>query len=151
DIEPHTVLSGPLKKGKLYLFQLTDYHFNRTKVPAQPDLKNDLVTETFQSFTQVDWNINANNRLTGSAWVYPRYAQFVGLNAFNAEGVTPNTRSGGFMVALRERAIFSKGGFLETGFSARRLDDRIYPSQTAFTEMILFPEANSGSYFTTRN
>lgn len=150
DIEPRMVLAGPLKTGKLYLYLLADYHFNRTKVFSQPDLRNDLVTESTQTIGQLDWNVTANNRLTGMAWVYPRYAQFVGLNTFNAEAVTPNSRSGGYMISLRERAIFSQGGFLESIFSARRLDDHIYPSQQTSSEMTLFPEANSGSYFSTR-
>jgi outer membrane receptor protein involved in Fe transport len=147
NITPRETLSGPLVKGKLYFFESTEYRFIRTKVSAQPDLRNDQVFEALESITQFDWNINANHRFTGTALVYPQYLQFIGMNAFNPEEVTPNTRQHGYFVGLGERAIFSSGGFLETNFSAKRLDNHIYPSHTLLGEDTLFPEQNFGTYF----
>ncbi len=146
-ITPRITLAGPLVKGKLYFFQSLDYRFVRTRVPSQPNLQNDQVLETFDSYTNIDWNINANQRLTATVSIYPQNLSFVTLNTFNPEDVTPDYRQRGFFVSLKERAIFQSGGFLESTFSVKRFDAHIFPARLFASELDLFPEQNSGAYF----
>ena len=146
-ITPRITGAGPLIKGKLYFFQSFDYRFVRTRVPSLPNLRNDQVLETFDSYTQFDWNINANNRFTVSASVSPQNLQFVNMNTFNPESVSPNYRQRGYFVAAQERAIFPNGGFLESGFSVKRFDAHIYPARLLTGELDIFPEQNFGTYF----
>jgi hypothetical protein len=146
-ITPRITGAGPLIKGKLYFFQSFDYRFVRTRVPSLPNLKNDQVLETFDSYTQVDWNINPNNRFIVSASVSPQNLQFVTMNTFNPENVSPDYRQRGYFVAAQERAIFSNGGFLESGFSVKRFDAHIFPARFLANEFDLFSELNFGTYF----
>ncbi|HEX2713209.1 MAG TPA: TonB-dependent receptor [Candidatus Acidoferrales bacterium] len=146
-ITPRITAAGPLVRSKLYAFQSFDYRFVRNRVASLPDLQNDQVTETFDSYTQFDWNINANNRFTVSASVSPQNLQFVNMNTFNPENVSPDYRQRGYFVAAQERAIFSNGGFLETGFSVKRFDAHFFPARLLASELDLFSEQNFGTYF----
>ncbi len=144
---PRLTLSGPLVKGKLYFLQSFQYRFVRTPVPSLPELTRNQVLETFDSVTQVDWNITPNHRLSGTASVYPQNLSFVNLNTFNPLGVTPDFRQRGYFVAGSERSIFSHGGFLFSSFSVKRYDAHVFPASPLSSEMDLFPEQNFGAYF----
>jgi Carboxypeptidase regulatory-like domain/TonB-dependent Receptor Plug Domain len=146
-VTPRITFAGPLEKGKLYLFQSFDYRFVRVRVPSLPDLQNDQVLETFDSYTALDWNVNATNHFTGTLSIYPQNLQFVNMNTFNPENVSPDYRQRGYFVALKERAIFSSGGFLESVFSIQRFDAHIFPARFQASGLDLFPEQNFGTYF----
>jgi hypothetical protein len=146
-VTPRLTFAGPLRKGKLFLFQSFDYRFVRTPVQSLPPLVRDTQFETFDSFTQFDWNVDANNRVSGNLSLYPQNLKFVNLNTFNPQQATPNFRQRGFLVALDERAIFSSGGFLESTFSAKRYDAHVWPAQAVAGAYTLFPEQNFGSWY----
>jgi hypothetical protein len=146
-ITPRLTFAGPLRKGKLYLFQSFDYRFVRTPVSSLPEFRRDQQFETFDSYTQFDWSINANHYLVGSLSLYPQNLKFVNLNTFNPESVTPNFRQRGYFVALNERAIFSRGGFLESSLSVKRYDAHVFPVEALPPEFSLFPEQNFGSWY----
>jgi outer membrane receptor protein involved in Fe transport len=57
-----------------------------------------------------------------------------------------HSRRAKLVSSLTHRWILNNGGFLQTLFSSKQLDSRIYPA-TLTGEMILYPEQNSGSYF----
>ena len=151
NITPRITASGPLVKGKLYLFHSTEYRFIRTKVPAQPDLRNDQVFEALEALTQLDWNITANHRLTATALVYPEFSQYLGLNTYDAIGSTASFRRFGYFISLRERTILSSGGFLDSSFSVKRLQDHFYPAQLSPEEFTIYPEMNSGRWYSTQH
>jgi len=147
---PRFTVSGPLHKGKLYLLQALDYRFVRTRVPSLPELRNDTVLESFDSYSQLDWNINARHRLSASFVFYPQNLSFVGLNTFNPEAVTPNFRQRGFFAALSERAIFSSGGYLESSFSVKRFDAHTFAARQfpgGPLELSLHPLQNFGVWY----
>jgi hypothetical protein len=146
-ITPRFTFAGPLRKGKAYLFQSFDYRFVRTRVPSLPELHNDTVFETFDSYTQFDWNITANQRFTASLSLYPQNLGFVNLNTFNPEDVTPNFRQRGFFLAFNLRSIFSGGGFLESSLSVKRFDAHVFPARALASSLFLFPEQNFGTWY----
>jgi len=149
-VTPRFALSGPLRPGKLYFFQSVDYRFIRTRVPSLPTLRNDTVHESFDSYTQLDWNLNSLHRLSASFALYPQNLGFVGLNTFNPEEVTPNFRQRGFFAALSERAIFSSGGYLESSFSVKRFDAHTFAARqlpAGPLELSLHPLQNFGTWF----
>jgi outer membrane receptor protein involved in Fe transport len=145
-ITPRFTFAGPLHRDRLFLFQSFDYRFVRVRVPSLPDLRNDKVFETFDSQTQLDWNVNQSNHMTGSFTFYPQNLSFVNLNTFNPLEVTPDLRRRGWQAAGNERAILD-GSVLETVFSAKRLDFHVWPSSGRDGTLELFPEQNHGIWF----
>lgn len=146
-IRPRVTFSGPLLKGKLYLLQSFDYKFVRTPVPSLPDLQNDQVLETFDSLTQLDWNLTPNHHISSTVSIYPQNLQFVNMNTFNPQSVSPDYRQRGYQVAVTERSIFANGGFLASTFSVKRFDAHIFPGQLLAGELDLFSEQNFGAFY----
>src|SRR5215831_506589 len=143
---PRLAFSGPIKKDKLWFMQSFEYRFVRTPVESLPPLERDTVLESFDSVSQLDWQMNDQNHLTTTFSLFPQKLSYVNLNTFNPQGVTPNFRQRGFFWAVNERRVLSSKKFLETLFSIKRFDADVYPSSGP-APMNLAPEVNSGSFF----
>lgn len=142
---PRLFLGGPLIKNRLSLAQSFEYRFIRTKVESLPPLQNDTVLESFDSFSHFNLQLTPNHDLTVTYSVYPQKNQFVNLNTFNPERVTPNFKQRGFNLAFLERAVFSNGSLLESLFSVKQFDSDVFPNLEA--PMTLFPDQNFGGFF----
>ncbi len=146
-VTPRLSFSGPLAPGKAYIFQSLDYRFVRTRVPSLPAPVDETMLEAFDSYTQLDWNLNATNRLTMSLVIYPQNLGYVSLNTFNPQPVTPNLRQRGFFAAISERAIFGAGGFLDSSFSSKRFDAHTFAARFDPTGLTFFPDQNFGGWY----
>ena len=144
---PHLTFAGPLKKGKLYIFQSLGYGYDQLKVLSLPDPNNVRIVEKVNSYTQLDWVATPNQRFSVVAAFDPQNTDYADINTFNPQPVTADYRQRGYFVSAIHRWIMNDGGFLQTLFSAKELDSEVYPAQFASGEMTLFPEQNSGSYF----
>ncbi len=144
---PRLTISGPIKRGKLYFLQSTEYNFIRTPIPSLPELRDYQLTKTLDSRTQLDWNITPNHHLTTGLSLYPQDLRNLGLGVFNPLEATQDYRQRGFFLSLNERAIFSQGGFLASTFSVKRFDTGVRPSRVLANELDLTPEGNFGTYF----
>lgn len=142
---PRLFLGGPLIKNRLTLAQSFEYRFIRTKVESLPPLRNDTVLESFDSFSHFNLQLTPSNDLTVTLSLYPQKNQFVNLNTFNPEPVTPNFKQRGFNLAFLERAVFSNGSLLESMFSVKQFDADVFPNVEE--PMTLFPEQNFGGFF----
>lgn len=143
---PRLTFSGPLQKGKINLLQSFEYRFIRTDVESLPPNKRDTELESFDSFTQVDLEVNATNHLTTTFSVFPQKLAFVKLNTFNPQEVTPNFKQRGFFWAVKEQKTFGNGSFLESFFSVKKFDANIFPS-SGDGPMNFAPDVNSGNFF----
>src|SRR5205807_3185956 len=137
---------GPLKKDKLWFMQSFEYRFVRTPIESLPPLKRDTGLESFDSVTQLDWEMNATNHLTTTFSLFPQKLQFVGLNTFNPQEVTPNFKQRGFFWAVNERRVLSNNAVLESFFSIKQFNADVFPS-SGNAPMNLAPDVNSGSFF----
>ncbi len=142
---PRLFLGGPLMKNRLSLAQSFEYRFIRTKVESLPPLRNDTVLESFDSFSHFNLQLTPNHDLTVTFSLYPQKNQFVNLNTFNPEPVTPNFKQRGFNLAFLERAVFSNGSLLESMFSVKQFDADVFPNIEE--PMTLFPDQNFGGFF----
>ena len=147
---PHLTFSGPLKKGDLYIFQSMGYGYDTVNVYSIPDPYNVRIVEKVNSYTQLDWNPSANQRFTAAVALDPQNTAYATINTFNPQPVTANYRQRGYFVSATHRWILSNGGFLQSLFSAKELDTKVYPADAHTGEMTLYPYSNSGSYFTTQ-
>ena len=96
--------------GKLYLFESNSYHYNTTDVPSLPNPNNIHVEESFNNYTQLDWNLNASHRLTAVFAADPSEVDFATINTFNPQPVTADYRQRSFFTSLTDRWILPVEG-----------------------------------------
>jgi len=144
---PHLTLAGPLRRGKLYLFQSLAYGYDTVRVPSLPDPNNVRVVESGNTYTQIDWNLTANHQFTAALTTDPQNTDFANIDTFNPQPVTADYHQRGFFASATHRWIMGSGGFVQTLFAAKRLDAQVFPANPMAGGMVLFPEQNSGSFF----
>lgn len=147
-VTPRIALGGPIKKDKLFFFQSLEYRFVRTNVESLEQLnerQRDIQRESFDSFSRLDYVINANNRLTGSFSVFPQKLDYFNLNTFNPSDATANFHQRGWFLALNEQATFKSGALLQSSFSAKQFDGDIFGNSEAPYEIT--PDRNFGGWF----
>ena len=142
---PRLGVRGPLVEGKVYIAQTLRYKFLKTKIPAQPDLVSDTRLESFESFTQLDVNLNERNTLSALFAVFPRRLDYVNLDTFNAQPVTSNLHTRGYGVSLSERASFSPEVVLDSTLAYKRYDADIFGQ--GLGAMNWTPDLNTGNFF----
>jgi outer membrane receptor for ferrienterochelin and colicin len=143
---PRLSLSGPLKKDKLWFMQSFEYRYVQTPVESLPPAQRDTEIESFDSVSQLDWQINGQNHLTTTFSLFPQKLKYVNLNTFNPQGVTPNFKQRGFFWAVNERKVFQNGSLLESYLSIKQFNADVFPS-SGTAPMNLAPDTNFGNFF----
>ena len=143
---PRVTLTGPIIKNKLKFMQSVEYRFVRTPIENLPQLKRDTDLESFDSVSQVDWDINDKNHLTTTFSLSPQKLRYVGLNTFNPQEVTPNYKQRGFLWSLNDSHILNSSSLLESSFSIKQFDADVFPS-SGTASMNFAPNVNSGNFF----
>ena len=149
-LTPHLAFSGPLIKGKLYIFQSLYYGYDTIRTPSLPNPNNIRIDQRINSQTQIDWDVNSSHRLTGIFTLDPQNSSYANIDTFNPEPVTADQRQRGFFTSVSDRWILSKGGYVQSLFSAKQLDMRVFPADAQANGMTLYPEQNYGSFFETQ-
>lgn len=142
---PRVTFSGPVARNRLFFLQSLEYRFTRTRVPSLDAPGDDSTSETFNSFTQFDFNFNKTNSAKFVAALFPQKVRFAGLNTFNPQPTTPNTKQRGWLVSISEQAIFRDASFLSSTFSYKTFDFDVFGQGTEPLELL--PEGNEGNYF----
>jgi len=143
---PRVTLTGPIIKDKLKFMQSFEYRFVRTPVENLPPLKRDTALESFDSVSQLDWEINDRNHLSTTFSLFPQKLRYVNLNTFNPQEVTPNFKQRGFLWAINDRAVLTGKSVLESFFSIKQFDADVFPS-SGTAPMNFAPNVNSGNFF----
>jgi hypothetical protein len=143
---PRFAFGGPLVRDKVSFFQSFEYRYVRTPVESLPAMRRDTGLESFDSFTRVDWDIDAKDHLSTTFSLFPEKLSYVGLNTFNPQPVTPDFRQRGFFLGVNERKIINGSSFLESAFSVKQFDADVYPSSGPGA-MSFAPDVNSGSFY----
>ncbi len=147
---PHLTFAGPLKKGQLYLFQSMGYGYDTINTYSIPDPNNVRIVEKINSYTQLDWKPTPNQQFSASVALDPQDTFYATINTFNPQPVTADYHQRGYFVSATHRWILRNGGFLQSLFSAKQLDSKVYPADVQPGAMTLNPYSNFGSYFTTQ-
>src|SRR5260370_20535035 len=100
--------------------------------------------KVFNSFTQLDFMVSSKDILTGTFHLAPVKRQFVNLDFFNPQPVTPDFVFQGDTTSLLDRLTVN-GGVLQSTLSLNRVDASVLPRGKAV--MKLAPTGNSGNYF----
>ena len=148
DASPRLNLSGPLIANRLYYLEGFEYLMNKAEVRTLPFPVNEIRSDAFNSYTQVDALLDARNSITVTLHIAPHWVQYANLNYFDPQPVTPNADYQEDTGTISEHFGIG-GGVLTSTFAGTRFATNV----TAQTqgEMFLSPVVNSGSYFGQQN
>lgn len=142
---PRVTVSGPVVKDKFYFLQSFEYRFRRDRVPSLPKDFNRITTESFNAFTQFDWNINKSNILKFNVAMFPSKIRNLNLDTFNPAETSPNYKQRGMLFSLSEQSVFKDASFLSSEFSYKTFDVDVFAKSSLPFEIT--PEVNRGGYF----
>ena len=137
--------TGPLIKGRIAITQSFEYRYIRTPVNSLPPLQRDTKLESFDSYTQFDFNITPKQTATASFALYPQKLDFLGLNTFTPQPSTPDFHQRGFQVYVQHRYIVGDKGLLISQVSYKRFDADITAQSDDPYRLLL--ETTEGGFF----
>lgn len=141
---PRVNFGGPILKQRLYLSESLQYEMKTANVITLPFPHNQQRREGMNSFTEIDYTVNANNILTATLHNANQHTKFANLDAFNPEQVSPFVSSSTDSITVTDRATI-RGMLLESAVSYSHYTGNVWPNGTQ--GMTLTPTGNSGSYF----
>ena len=142
---PRLTFEGPVIRKRLNFLQSFEYRFSRIYVPSLPSSRDTSTSEAFNSFTQFDLTINSNNQLKFVGALFPEKERYVGLNTFNPQETTANTKQHGTLFSVSEQAIFHDQSFLSSLLAYKTFDFDVFGQGTR--PLTITPDGNRGSYF----
>jgi hypothetical protein len=142
---PRVTFSGPVLRNRLFFLQSLEYRFSRTRVSSLEAPVDDSTSENITSFTQFDLTLNKTNSAKFVAAFFPQKVRFAGLNTFNPQSTTPNTKQRGKLVSISEQAIFKGASFLSSTLSYKTFELDVFGQGPRPLELL--PEQNAGNYF----
>lgn len=144
---PRVVLNGPLIPGRLYFSEGFEYAMRKEAVRTLPFPQNETKRESLNSFTQLDYIASPTHTLTETFHFAPHHVNYVNLNFFNPQPVTPSFRARDWTNTLIDRLTLGSH-LLETIVAVKRSASGVWGQGNA--EMVLTPTGNRGHYFGTQ-
>jgi hypothetical protein len=141
---PRVNLSGPLIRNHLYVLEASEYLMHKEEVRTLPFPVNESKSTAFNSYTQLDAPLTASQTFTATLHFVPRTLEYMNLNYFDPEAVTPNADYHEDTGTLTHRLGFA-GGLLASTFAYTRVASDVSPQAPG--DMTLSPIGDSGSYF----
>ena len=148
---PRLTVSTPLLPGRVSLLQSLEYRFVRTEIEGAglPPLESDTVLESYDSFTQFNFQINDRHAAMVNVSFYPQKQNYFGLNTFLPQAATPNLRQRGYMVSLRDVYAFPSGAVLQSQLSTKILEVDVLAQSDDLFQMGI--ETTTGGFFNRQN
>ncbi|HEV7860477.1 MAG TPA: carboxypeptidase regulatory-like domain-containing protein [Pyrinomonadaceae bacterium] len=144
---PHLNFNGPLIKNRLYFSQSLAYTIAKTPVRGLAFPFNETKTESQSYFSQFDLLLGSRHTQTYTFGYFPERDQYVGLDFFRPQPVTPNYKQKDFVFNVRDTYTLG-GGLLQSSFSFKRFNANVW-GQGA-NEQTLTPTVEEGNYFATQ-
>jgi Carboxypeptidase regulatory-like domain len=148
EASPRLTFNGPLLPGKLYFSEGLEYDLQKRADKTLPFPFNETIQSSINSFTQFDYILSPVSTLTGTFHVAPRQMEFVNLNFFNPQPVTPTFSAHDYTGTLIHRWTIGSN-LLESTLAAKRFTGDVWGQGTE--NMILTPTGNEGNYFSQQN
>jgi hypothetical protein len=141
---PRLNLSGPLIRNHLYLLEASEYLMHKDPVRTLPFPFNESKSSAINSFTQLDAALTTKQTFAATLHFAPRNLEFINLNYFDPQPVTPNANYQEDTGTLSHR-IEVAGGLFASTFAYTRVASNVAPQTPG--EMTLSPVGDTGSYF----
>jgi hypothetical protein len=142
---PRMTFTGPIRKNRIAITQSFEYRYIRTPVNSLPPSQRDTKIESFDSYTQLDFNITPKQTATASLALYPQKLDFLGLNTFTPQPSTLDFHQRGFQAYLQHRYIVGDKGLLISQFSYKRFDADVTAQSDDPYRLLL--ETTEGGFF----
>jgi hypothetical protein len=144
---PRVNFNGPLIKDRLFLSQSASYSIAKQPVRGLPFPVNETKSESQSYFSQLDLILSNRHTQTFTFGYFPQRDQFVNLDFFRPQAVTPNYKQKDFVVTVRDRYQVREG-LLQSAFSFKRFDADVWGQGES--EQTLTPTVEQGNYFATQ-
>ena len=144
EASPRVTFNGPLIAGKLFISEGLEYDLAKRPVRTLPFPFNESKQESVNSFTQFDYIFSQGHTLTATFHAAPRHMNFVNLEFFNPQPVTPTFRAKDYTGTFIDRLTIGSN-LLESTLAIKRYSGNVWGQGQA--EMTLAPEGNRGNYF----
>lgn len=148
EASPRVTFNGPLMANKFYLSEGLEYDLQKRPDRTLPFPFNESKQESVNSFTQLDYILSPVNTLTGTFHVAPRQMEFVNLNFFDPQPVTPTFSAHDYTGTVIDRWTIGNS-LLESTLAIKRFSGNVWGQGEE--DMILSPTGNSGNYFSNQN
>jgi hypothetical protein len=145
---PRVNFNGPLIKDRLFLSQSLSYSIAKQPVRGLPFPINETKTESQSYFSQLDLILSNRHTQTFTFGYFPQRDQFVNLDFFRPQPVTPNYKQKDFVFTVRDHYQL-KEGMLQSAFSFKRFDADVWGQGN--DEQTLTPTVEQGNYFATQS
>ncbi len=145
---PRLNFNGPLVKDRLFLSQSLTYSIAKQTVRGLPFPINETKSESQSSFSQLDLILSNRHTQTFTFGYFPQRDQFVNLDFFRPQSVTPNYKQKDFVFTVRDHYQVGEG-LLQSALSFKRFDADVWGQGE--DEQTLTPTAEQGNYFATQS
>lgn len=141
---PRLMISGPIKKRKLWFHTALDPFYTANTVSALPRGQNRTSSFTGSDLTRFQWNVSDWQTLTASVLYNRGDIWRDGLSILNPAETTVDNRSALMVATLRDQFIVD-GNLIEAGFA----DTRSYlrSSPLGSEPYVITPYGETGNYF----
>lgn len=143
-VKPSLELGGPIVKGRVFLEQTAQYHWDSTDVPSRPE--NELkTTQWYGSLTRLDANVSARHQLAVTGGFDQSDASNATLGTFTPPEATASISDDVGYAMLTERTLLSSSTFVETTVQLHQYGTSVRGQGAA--AMQLLPETTNGDFF----
>jgi len=142
---PRLTFTFPIVRDSIAVTQSFEYRYVRTPVNSLPPFQRDTELESFDSYTQFDFILNAKQTATVSYSLYPQRLNYLGLNTFTPQPATPDFHQRGYQVYAQHRYLAGPNSLLTSQLSYKKYDaDVTAQSNDPYK---LLPETTEGGFF----
>jgi outer membrane receptor protein involved in Fe transport len=142
---PRMTFTGPIWGDHIAFTQSLEYRFVRTPVNSLPPFERDTTLASFNSYTQLDFNLSPKQTATISAAVYPQRLQYMGLNTFTPQQSTSDYHQRGYQLYGQHRYLTGNESVLTSQFSYKKFDVDLTPAGSGPYQLML--ETTEGGFF----
>jgi hypothetical protein len=141
---PHVNVNGPLVPGRLLLSQSASYQIEKRPVRGLVFPHNETRTEAQSYFTQLDATFRPGHRQTVTFGSFPARHDFVGLDVFRPQLVTPSAEQHDVVAAVKDESVIGSM-LLSSAVSFTGFDTDVWPQGPS--NQRLTPLGEEGNYF----
>jgi hypothetical protein len=141
---PRVNFGGPILGNRVYFAEGFEYRVDKNPVRTLYFPDNESKTESFNSFSQLDYIISSKHFLTGTVQIAPQNTDFANLSYFSPQPVSPSFRASEKLFTLTDH--FALGAtLLNSTLSIQRF--RATVGAQGEGNMVLTPAGDLGNYF----